>query len=127
MKALIISLCILLFIIALWFWSLSYMDQSINEMIDIIDNDLQLAITNDNWKEAENQFFIMKKIWNQHQSMYNLFIDQASLTEINYSNAKLGVFLNYKNPVLALSELSYIKEHLLSLHKDELISIENIL
>jgi hypothetical protein len=103
------------------------MDQSINEMIDIIDNDLQLAITNDNWKEAENQFFIMKKIWNQHQSMYNLFIDQASLTEINYSNAKLGVFLNYKNPVLALSELSYIKEHLLSLHKDELISIENIL
>ncbi len=127
MKALIISLFILLLIIALWFWILNYMDQSIHHLIEIIDDNLKPAVINSNWEKAENQFLILKQKWNRYQRLYNLFIDQAAVSEINYSNARIGVYLDQKATVLALSELSYVKEHLSALHEDELIRIENIL
>lgn len=127
MKALIISLCIFLLIIILWFFILNHMDQSLHELIDMIENKIEPAILHGNWNEASKEFLILKERWNEHQGLYNLFIDEASIMEINYANARISVFIARKASILALSELSFVKEHLSALHENELISIENIL
>ena len=127
MKALIISLCIFLFIIILWFFVLNHMDQSLHELIDMIENKIEPAISQENWGEAKEEFLILKERWHEHQGLYNLFIDEASVMEINYANARINVYITKKASVLALSELSFVREHLSALHENELISIENVL
>ncbi len=126
MKALIVSIIIFLLIIFLWFFLLNHMDQSLHELIAIIENNLEPAILQNNWEEAEEEFLLIKEIWHQHTSLYSFFIDEASLIEVSYSNARIHSYIKGKSSVLALSELSFVKEHLQALHQSELISIENI-
>lgn len=102
------------------------MHTSLHSNIKIIEEKIEKKIIEEDWEKASLNFEDFIKIWNEKQGLYNLFIDQSSVMEVNYSNARAKIYIENKAKALALSELSFIKEHLRSLHEDEQINLENI-
>jgi len=126
MKTFIISLLIFLSVIIFWLFISDYMHSSLHANIELIEEEIEKEIIKGNWGKAMFNFEVFIEKWKKQQTLYNLFIDQSAVMEINYSNARTKIYIENKDVTLALGELSFIKEHLRSLHENEQINLENI-
>lgn len=122
----IISFCAFVLIIAIWFYIQNHLDQSLHDLISIIEENIADDIAEKDWNQASISFSNFKDRWHQHQELYNLFINQDAVMEVNYAIVKTEAYIQNEDVVLSLGELAFIKEHLNFLHQNELVTLENI-
>lgn len=125
MRTLIISLIIFILLIALWFFIMDYMDESIDELLSLQEEIHEFVVLED-WQSALKRLDYFNDRWNTHQAFYHLFLNQENIMQVNYAISKTKIYMIYEESALSLGQLSFIEDQLNFIHEDELISIENI-
>ncbi|MCG8484427.1 MAG: DUF4363 family protein [Clostridia bacterium] len=125
MRTLIIALVAFMIVVAIWFVVMDYMNDSINELISI-DNQVNEYVVKEDWDAALDTLDYFTERWNTHQSIYHLFLDQDNIMEVTYAISEAKIFIQYQDAPSSLGRLAFIKDQLHFLHRNELVSLENI-
>lgn len=126
MKALIAAFASIALTVSIWIFFINHSDQTLNELAQIVEKEVYSNICKERWDDAELAFSKASEKWHANKKIYNLFLDQHTISETDFSIARAKDYIKTKSPALALGELSCIKEQLKFLHENELLNLDNI-
>ncbi|MDF2657185.1 MAG: hypothetical protein K0R19_3659 [Bacillota bacterium] len=126
MKALIVSLAIMVIVIAGWWVFVDYADSNLHELTGMIEDDILKSVYSEDWEKAGMQIEDLTDKWHKQKKIYTFFFNTSAVMETDYSIAKAKQYIKVNNLPLASGELGCIKEQLGFLHLNELITLDNI-
>ena len=127
MRALIISTLALVFLIGCWLCFYQYSDASLHKMVSACEEEVMPAIEEQQWKQAYESFYTQYEAWHHYEkwALFMLETDKINETDLNF--AKTLMYIKAKDLSNSSGELLALSESLKLLHKNEGISLANIL
>ncbi|MGI6751424.1 MAG: DUF4363 family protein [Anaerovoracaceae bacterium] len=127
MKALWISLISLALILGTWLFFMNASKESINEMVQIIEEETYPMAFSESWADASYSFEKVSRHWKKNKRTFILFTDSEAVAEAEYSFQRIRSFIETGEKGSLCAELVYLKRQLLFLRELEILSIENII
>lgn len=126
MRALIISISCFSVLITSWVMFTNYTDENIHALTKSIENDIIVSVSAEDWNTAESQFEKLSDKWHNQKKVYTFFYHTSAINDADFSIARAKGYIKSEDPSMAIGELLCIKEQLVFLHFNELITLENI-
>lgn len=127
MRALIISIALIIALAANWGIFVNYSDRTIHDLMNSIEDDILDNIQAEDWEQAADQFNKLSTKWHKHKKVYSFFFNAKDINDTDYSIARAKNYIDSKDIALATGELNCIREQLRFLHANELITLDNII
>lgn len=127
MRSLTISTVSLLLIIAVWFGFMTYCEDSLTDLTNLISNDIEPDIIDGDWESAALSFDGLSRDWHDRQDLYSVFFTHSEVIQADLSIARAETAIRSRDASIALSELAAIREHLKFLFENERINLANII
>ena len=127
MRSLITSFLVLAILIGCWICFYHYSDNALHKMVAACEEDIMPAIEAGNWDTAYADFEKQYKAWHQYQKAALFMLETDKINETDTTFAKTRMYIKAKDLSNSSGELLALKESLLLLHKNEGISLSNIL
>ncbi|WP_202708979.1 DUF4363 family protein [Sporosalibacterium faouarense] len=126
MRALIISIILILLIGIGWLLVLDSVTESTDFFIDSLEK-LSEDINNNNWESANNQFQKIEKKWNEIRDNWSVLLDHHEIDNIDLSMSKANQYVKSKSDVLSLGEIETLKKLFGIVKENESLTLTNIL
>ncbi|MTI47361.1 MAG: DUF4363 family protein [Firmicutes bacterium] len=126
MRALIISIILILLIGIGWLFVLDSVTESTDFFIDSLEK-LSEDINNNNWESANNQFQKIEKKWNEIRDNWSVLLDHHEIDNIDLSMSKANQYVKSKSDVLSLGEIETLKKLFGIVKENESLTLTNIL
>ncbi len=127
MRALVISLLTLGLLIGGWLWFYQYSVSTLHSIVSACEEDVMSAIEDDRWEDAYNSFATQYQAWRRYEKRALLMLETDKINEVNMNFAKTLMYIKAKDLSNSSGELLALEEALKQLHKNESLSLENIL
>jgi len=118
-------LCILIILIG-GISEIKYLEKSstyLNYDLEYVKN----AIENDNYDIAKQQMESIITTWNKDKIIWNMFIINEEVDEIEHSLAELNEYINYENKEECMVELALLKSQITYSVEMQKVSLETII
>ncbi|MDS1030713.1 DUF4363 family protein [Bacillota bacterium LX-D] len=125
MKVVASLLLFTLCIVGFGVWSISYINNSAQDLTTRFDN-LEQNIIQQNWSKADTETKKIAQLWSDTKSRWTLFLNHQEIDNIDLTYARLTKYVETQNRSLALAEISALKlliEHIPGLQR---FSLNNI-
>lgn len=103
-----LALILLLAIILVIGWGITYYLQKGADSLIAIAGELQAEILQVEWSQAEDSYRHLKKTWQQMSDFWSMLIHHQELDRIEESLSKLEVYLQYQEPTDSQAELNHL-------------------
>lgn len=127
MRSLIVSFFVLLLLIGCWICFYQYSDQALHQMVSACEEQVMPAIEAEEWDKAYNHFQKQYKAWHKYQKTALFMLETDKINETDTTFAKTLMYIKAKDLSNSSGELLSLKESLKLLHKNEGLSLSNIL
>lgn len=127
MKNLLIAILCLLFLIVPWELYDRYSTAAVKEYCTIIEEEILPATVNNDWDTATTSFQSIKKDWEKFKKISEYFINAQIINEADRLVSKTEYFIYTKDMSNAAAISSELKQTLVYLHENEMLSIGNVL
>ena len=124
-QTIIMILCILIILIG-GISEIKYLEKSstyLNYDLEYVKN----AIENDNYDIAKQQMESIITTWNKDKIIWNMFIINEEVDEIEHSLAELNEYINYENKEECMVELALLKSQITYSVEMQKVSLETII
>lgn len=125
MRTLIFTLILLIGIVGLSWYTLSYLDNSSQEMLTLINN-LENNIKSESWSDTEIPLKDIVSRWDKVEKSWTIVLDHRETDEIELTLARLKSFINSQEQGDALAELSALRFLLEHIPGKEKLLLRNI-
>lgn len=126
MKALLISLAIVLLVVIGSYFVYNSVENSTEYFINNL-NELSVHINNKDWEKARGQYSKIEERWNEVKGKWEILIDQQDILNINMTMSKMNQFMKSKDVTLSLAELEALKKLFDFVRDNESLSLSNLL
>lgn len=127
MRSLIVSFFVLLPLIGCWICFYQYSDQALHQIVSACEEQVMPAIEAEEWDKAYNHFQKQYKAWHKYQKTALFMLETDKINETDTTFAKTLMYIKAKDLSNSSGELLSLKESLKLLHKNEGLSLSNIL
>ncbi len=124
-KAVIFIAAILIIIVASSILTGIYL-QSSSQKITYYIEDIEKNTKDKDWEKAEKTLSALESYWSKTKSRWSMLIDHHEIDNIDTSLAKMSAFIEQREQMLALAELSTLKQMVRHIPKKEAPGLENI-
>jgi len=114
-------------IILIWSFYNNYSDNVLHKYIGEIEDDILVAVVNEDWEAADKSFDELSSEWHKYKKWAAFFFRTAVINEADYSIAKAKHYIKAKDVSNASGELACLKEQLTFMHYNESLKLDNIL
>lgn len=126
MKAFLISASLMIIFLGCWLGFSYYADITLNDIMDIGKNEVNVAIKDGDWADASTDMAKLSDKWKEHRKIYSLFFRTSVMNETDFAIAKATEFIDAEDESNSSGEVSNIVEQLKFLNLNELFTLENI-
>lgn len=116
---------ILIFIIVSGILVIKYLESSSKEITGHIEN-IESSTKNDDWNDVTQNLQMVQKKWSKTKSKWSMLLDHAEIDNIETSLTRMSAYIDAREKVLALAELSTLKQFVEHIPKKEVFGLENI-
>lgn len=127
MRSLIISAVSLFMILGIWFGFMTYCENTLNDLIAEITDEIEVSVHEEDWDGAQKSFQNFSKDWHREKTYYSLFLEQSAMLEADFAISRAEAYIGAEDYANTMGELAYIREQLRFLFLNERINLENIL
>lgn len=127
MRSLITSLLVLALLIGCWLCFYRYSDNALHHMVSACEEDIMPAIESGDWDTAFATFETQYKAWHRYQKIALFMLETDKINETDAAFAKTRMYIKAQDLSNSSGELLALKESLVWLHKNEGLSLSNIL
>lgn len=127
MRSLISSFLVLLLLIGCWVCFYQYSDKTLHKMVTACEEQVMPAIEAGEWDKAYDSFQKQYKAWHRYQKWALFMLETDKINETDTTFAKTLMYIKAKDLSNSSGELLSLKESLKWLHKNEGLSLSNIL
>lgn len=125
MRTLVFTFVLLIGIIGLSWFTLSYLDNSAQEMLQLVD-DLESIVKKENWSSTEAPLKSIVSLWKKVEKRWTIVLDHRETDEIELTLARLKSFVETQEQGSALAELSALRFLLEHIPGKEQLLLHNI-
>ncbi len=126
MRSVIISIVLFIVILLLIFLSMFYVSHQSRETSEILEQ-LKTSVKNGDWAAANVQNEVLKAKWDKDKSILAFLFDHFELDTIQISFSRLDEYVNCKDTLTSLSEISVVKMLIEHLPKRDSLTLDNLL
>ncbi|ABR50407.1 conserved hypothetical protein [Alkaliphilus metalliredigens QYMF] len=126
MKVVVITIIILIIFFAGSIWLSEYISQSTQKLVEQIEQ-LDEAIEEENWNEAQNNLNELSKEWEKTKKGWLIFLEHYEIDSIDIVLAKVGRYAALEERETALGELAHLKTLVEHVKEKSRLHITNIL
>lgn len=126
MRSVIISIVIFIVILLLVFLSMFYVSHQSRETSEILEQ-LKTSVENGDWESANVQNEALKAKWEGDKGILAFLFDHFELDTIQISFSRLDEYINCKDTLTSLSEISVVKMLIEHLPKRDSLTLDNLL
>lgn len=126
MKPIVIILSVLIVILVGSYVFYNYIETSssfIDKELRVLDTDIR----NSKWNSASSGILIVENKWDKMKDRWALLIDHQEIDNINISMSKIKQYIEAKDAVDSLAEISALKLLFEHIPEKESLSVKNIL
>lgn len=127
MKSLLVSFLALLLLIGCWLGFYHYSDRELHQMVSACETEVMPAIESGQWDTAYDMFQDQYENWHKYQKWAYLMLETEKINETDLAFAKTLMYIKARDLSNSSGELLSLEENLRFLHKNEGISLANIL
>ena len=126
MRSVIISIVLFIVILLLIFLSMFYVSHQSKETSEILEQ-LKTSVENGDWASAIDQNEVLKSKWDKDKGILAFLFDHIELDNIQISFSRLDEYINCKDTLTSLSEISVVKMLIEHLPKRDSLTLDNLL
>ena len=108
MRTVIFTSILLIGIIAFSWFTLSYLENTSREMLELVDS-LENIITTEDWPAAKDPLTSINSLWGKIEKRWTIILDHSETDEIELTVARLKSYIKSKELGSSLAELSALK------------------
>lgn len=127
MRALFTSFLIVLLLIGCWAFFYHYSDDALHDLVNTCEEEVMPAIESGQWETAFQIFQEQYDAWHKYQKRALFMLDTQKINETDAAFAKTLMYIKAKDLSNSSGELLSLQESLKVLHKNEGLSLSNIL
>lgn len=127
MRSLAASLAVLVLLIGCWLCFYQYSDKALHQLVTACEEEVMPAIESGEWDTAYETFDRQYKAWHKYQKWARFMLETEKINETDTTFAKTLMYIKAKDLSNSSGELLALKESLKLLHKNEGLSLSNIL
>lgn len=127
MRSLVISVAAFLMVLIPWYVFMNTAGSDLQGMIETVKTRIVEDVAREDWAQAEEVLEEVAGTWYRNRREFSVFLDAASIDDIESSFAKAIAYVRVEEKGAALAEIAYLHHQLLFLLENELTKLENIL
>lgn len=129
MKKVILFIFLALLLIGITIGQQVFVDKTINEMLDKIENVQAIIINNENSLDTDevlNEFYDMRDYWEKHEGTMAFFVDHKNIANVGQGLVRLRASLEENDFTLSKTEIYLLKEVTYVFKKLSSFSVHNV-
>lgn len=126
MRSLIVSFISIAVVVSGWCIFVNFSDRNIHHLINMIEDDIMVSVNAEDWEKASEHIDELSGKWHEQKKIYTFFFDTTDIMDTEYSISKAEHYIKAKDISLASGELNLVRVQLEFLHKNELITLDNV-
>jgi len=127
MRALIVSFLTLAVLIGCWFCFYHYSEQTLDQMVEVCEEEVMPAIETECWNQAYDIFHMQYQDWHRYKKRALFMLETDKINDTDTAFAKTLMYIKARDLSNSSGELLALQETLKFLHENEDLSLANIL